>query len=682
MTCYLLLIYDRMDSSHRGGQYSENFLSTLQVLDTKTESAEVSTSLATLSTFYSENSTSTRRRLRSTIENETVKIYEDFLGAASSLSGSLNGLQKLLDSTTQKCNDMANMTSETRTLTSNLLSETRKLEEALDVSRARFAMVEEFQDKYQLSPEEAETLKGDMSEDFFKALQHVVAIHGNCKALLRTHHQRAGLELLESMASLQDTAYERVCRWVREEGRKAVEQDMPEVDPLLHQAAQALRARPILRSYCAEEIASARQSSNFQRFIRALTRGSRPIEMHAPDPWRYASDMLAWVHTSLASERDFFVALFGNDDTDTSEALPMDSCNLDTKAENDAKMEPLIPRILDIVFQSIARPLKVRLEQVLLTSPPPLLCFRLSQLLAFHIRTFDSILFDANQLSDALRSCRSMAMRIFHDTIKYRCDKLIRYPPTPPPDLSLPLQIAELVDLVSDLIDNYESSLTSGDNGMLESDQFDDVLDLVLDPLVVAVEKSSEALDPKATGRVDTGEHLNPSDQNVYILNCLHELQFPLEGHVCASRTVEKLKLAAASHMKALAASEVERTLSYCNLMDITQEFERIESLRANGEEVNLVSNTLLTLPRISTAMRTFFGILSDPGSLPEFRKLRAPHMKSEAINSSHSALADAYARVYDGLMDPRNGFDVSNVMAEIKHTPKQVRTLLGVQVM
>ena len=27
---------------------------------------------------------------------------------------------------------------------------------------------------------------------FFQALAHVRQIHGNCKALLRTHHQRAG----------------------------------------------------------------------------------------------------------------------------------------------------------------------------------------------------------------------------------------------------------------------------------------------------------------------------------------------------------------------------------------------------------------------------------------------------------------------------------------------------------
>ena len=35
--------------------------------------------------------------------------------------------------------------------------------------------------------------------------------------------------------------------------------------------------------------------------MQALTRGPRPIEMHAHDPRRYVGDMMAWVHQSLAS---------------------------------------------------------------------------------------------------------------------------------------------------------------------------------------------------------------------------------------------------------------------------------------------------------------------------------------------------------------------------------------------
>ena len=52
-----------------------------------------------------------------------------------------------------------------------------------------------------------------ISDDFFAALERVRTIHANCRSLLRSHHQRAGLELMEIMSNHQEAAYERLCRW-------------------------------------------------------------------------------------------------------------------------------------------------------------------------------------------------------------------------------------------------------------------------------------------------------------------------------------------------------------------------------------------------------------------------------------------------------------------------------------
>ncbi|CAN0352270.1 unnamed protein product, partial [Discosporangium mesarthrocarpum] len=51
-----------------------------------------------------------------------------------------------------------------------------------------------------------------------------------------------------------------------------------------------------------------------QRFVMALTQGAssaRPIEMQAHDPVRYVGDILAWVHQTVAVERELLNALFG-----------------------------------------------------------------------------------------------------------------------------------------------------------------------------------------------------------------------------------------------------------------------------------------------------------------------------------------------------------------------------------
>lgn len=657
-------------------------------MDTRSEAQEIATSLATLSTFYGANTLSSRRNLRSTIENEVLRVNNDFLKAAEGVITALDAVQADLDRVAQCCDRMTASVLDNKASTAGLLLETERLQHALDTSLSRSQLLGKFLDQYQLSAAEAEALHAEsITDTFFSALDHVRSIHANCKSLLRTHHQRAGLELLDSMATLQEGAYERLCRWVQSECRGLSDVDSPEVNPLLQRAVAALRSRSVLYKYCAEEVATARQSALFQRFIRALTRGPRPIEMHAPDPWRYASDMLAWVHASLASEREFLVALFGEDPAPGATAAGEEEVAMEAAVEGDgaggaATSDITLAQLMDTVFEGICRPLRVRLEQVLMSSPPPLLCFRLSHLLTFYLRTVDGMLGVSSQLADALRACRSMAMRTLNEHLRHRGDKLVRYPPPPPPDLSLPAQLAEGAALAADLIDSYETSLAHGGSGASAPDDPTDlnaVLAAVLDPLVTAVERSSEALNPKAAGRVDDGAHLDPADQRIYVINCLYALQRPLLGHACAAQRLEALNQATQTQMSGLAAAEVQRTLKSSGLEEVAERLALYQRSRAADVEGTPAADPALSLPRVAEAMRTFFGKLSDPAALPEFRRMQAPLLKAEAVQRSLTALAKAYSEVYEAVTDPACGYAPAEVAQLVRHTPDQVKTLLGV---
>lgn len=91
--------------------------------------------------------------------------------------------------------------------------------------------------------------------------------------------------------------------------------------------------------------------------------------MHAHDPRRYVSDMLAWVHTSLASEREFLVSLFGEEegeggpaesDPAAAPATPPAAAAADSsKHGGGGDGAPSLAQLLDSVFESICRPLKV-----------------------------------------------------------------------------------------------------------------------------------------------------------------------------------------------------------------------------------------------------------------------------------------------------------------------------------
>jgi hypothetical protein len=95
--------------------------------------------------------------------------------------------------------------------TASLQQESHSLnvqQEVLTLFLGRFVLRED--EKKALLPSSKE-----LSEEFFSAFARAKQIHEDCKILLRTSQQRAGLSIMEAMAALQEMAYERLYRWTQ-----------------------------------------------------------------------------------------------------------------------------------------------------------------------------------------------------------------------------------------------------------------------------------------------------------------------------------------------------------------------------------------------------------------------------------------------------------------------------------
>ena len=113
------------------------------------------------------------------------------------------------------CKQVKGIVSDRQTTPSALINRTESLLNELSVAERKDDIVKRFQQDYQLDATVAETITsgGEVDEAFFEALQRVHTVHENCRSLLHTHHLRAGLELLDSMSSYEETAYERLCKY-------------------------------------------------------------------------------------------------------------------------------------------------------------------------------------------------------------------------------------------------------------------------------------------------------------------------------------------------------------------------------------------------------------------------------------------------------------------------------------
>lgn len=99
---------------------------------------------------------------------------------------------------------------------------------------------------FQLTPAEVTELQSfdrSVNPEFFTALRKSKHIHQQCKQLLQSGHQTTAFEIMEQMASYQETALERLYRWTQNQCRNV---DSPDSNILLTQAISCLQDRPIL----------------------------------------------------------------------------------------------------------------------------------------------------------------------------------------------------------------------------------------------------------------------------------------------------------------------------------------------------------------------------------------------------------------------------------------------------
>ena len=60
---------------------------------------------------------------------------------------------------------------------------------------------------------------------------------------------------------------------------------------------------------------------------------------------------------------------------------------------------------------------------------------------------------------------------------------------------------------------------------------------------------------------------------------------------------------------------------------------------------------------------------------------MQVTRLRTDASTQVASSLAESYQVVYDALHDDANGYmDVGGVDTIVKHTPADVRTILGIQ--
>ena len=239
-----------------------------KVLETPVDSPEIS--LVPAEPLHSTPRTPPRRGAIAVRRAARLEINREYLVASNQAQEALRAVDGQLARLLDSCDLIGGALERTRERTGALLRETAELDAAIASVEEKKRIVATFAVDFQLTDEDVAALEGRpgdvghaderadtssasgaLSDAFFDALDRARTIHGNCRALLQTRHQRAGLDLMDQMAAYQERAHERLCRWVQTECRALAEEDSAEdVSDALAKAMNALRRRPTLFRYC------------------------------------------------------------------------------------------------------------------------------------------------------------------------------------------------------------------------------------------------------------------------------------------------------------------------------------------------------------------------------------------------------------------------------------------------
>lgn len=614
-----------------------------KILETRLDNdKEMVEALKALSTFFVDNSLRSRRNLRGDIEKRSLAINESFEGAFRDVKQQLDAVHADIEQMSRCCTEMTSRLKSARDQTSDLISKTTTLQAESQRIQMKETVADAFISRFQLKPDEVQALKGTrngpISETFFEALSRVKEIHKDCKLLLRTKQQTAGLQIMEAMALHLESSYEKLYRWSQDECR-GLTGDLPDISNKLSRAMAALQDRPVLFKYTLDEYGTARRTAVVRCFIDALTRGGpggtpRPIELHSHDPVRYVGDMLAWLHQAIASEKELLHSLLRN------------SSSTDDNIQKE---------ILSHITEGVCRPFKVRVEQVIVSEPGAVMLFSLANILKFYGTTIGSLIDEDASVTVTILDMNALALKMFYNSLNCHASKLLEKIELPPPDLSPTESLKETMSLLRDVLTCHDASVIPLDARQAD---YSRIISCLVDPLIQMCSMSAS--------------HLNASDMAAYMINCIHQIQSTLAVYEFTDKHIEMLAGQTEAHLDTLISEQASFILARSgvgNLYTVYQE--------NRGQRVALSSLHGMDPQSVKDAMAKFDKYLSCPDSLvmPQCNLLRTTRLRDTVHKRAVDAVCATYKTLYDAIVNDSNKYP--DVKTLVPRTPDQVTSLL-----
>ena len=226
-------------------------------------------------------------------------------------------------------------------------------------------MLISFKEKFTLNEYEEFVLNsGDLNNEFFTTLARAERINENCSILLSLDNPQLGLKIIAKSNQMINRSIDRIVSYTNKTLGNMYSLSSKSRLATLHQCFKYLQNKlnyfnSILNTF--SESRSKVLVDEFNRQVQgdfevngqgrssSISSDSRPIYMSAHDPVRFVGDLLAYVHSVSVNESETITSIFTMGD------------------DNDKEFENIIQDVTDKILQSLSRPIKARVEQIVST---------------------------------------------------------------------------------------------------------------------------------------------------------------------------------------------------------------------------------------------------------------------------------------------------------------------------
>ncbi|XP_012285041.1 conserved oligomeric Golgi complex subunit 6 [Orussus abietinus] len=574
--------------------------------------------LKELSTFFTENTLSARRNLRSKIERRSLSINDEFLCAFREVKSSLDDIYREVVEMNSSVQSMTHQLQTTKTQTLRLIDQTTKLQSESQKISIQQDVANAFIKKFQLTSSEIAILQGTsreaptITEEFFTILDRVQEIHGTCGILMQSGYQTLALDVMQRMTLLQEAALERLYRWTQGQCRHIENEHLV---PLLIKAMNKLQDRPVLFKYILDEYCTARRSVLVSSFIDALTldegfgRTSNPIEMHAHDPKRYVGDMLAWLHQAIPVEKENILTFVKDcDKTDISEQ---------------------VQQALGNITEGLCYPLKSRIEHTLAGDMPVTVLYSVTTLIRFY-RAILSQIVPGSILDITLGDLLDLSEKSFYMKLQSEIRSAIGEHSEPPnTDLNPATSVYNLLCILEEVL-SVASIAEGRENDMVQ------IVSCIIDPLMQQVNEAAS--------------RLPIVDMAVYLLNCIYQIQKTLAVYEYVDQRLERLQVLSDAQLDTLASEQSSYLVAELNLRPICTILQGKEQ----GPLSAIPGMDYHSIKKLSEKL-DMFCMTSDMYFLPQTYLLQSTTHRREAYKRPLKVVAAIYKQLYDACHEPKN---------------------------